>query len=160
LSTFFQHRWICKLHRRKNVAADAGFARAGVNYVGIRIGDGNRADRGNALLIEKWIPGNAAVGRFPDASADCAEIIGVWLAGYARDSDRAAATERADEAPLHGAVRFGIDLLRANNERGTEDEGADTEKVYDGLAKRFHANLRGLNGTLHGITGHGGNYRR
>ena len=107
-----------------DVAADAGFAGAGVNHVGIRVGNGDGADGGDALLVEEWIPGDAAVGCFPDAAAHRAEIIGVRLAGNARDSDGAAAAEGSNEAPLHAAVGFGIDLLGLNDEGSSaNDEG-------------------------------------
>ena len=66
------------------------------------------ADGGNALLVEERIPGDAAVGGFPDAAGDRAKIIGVWLAGYADDSQDPAATKRTDQAPLHAGVRFWI----------------------------------------------------
>ena len=93
-----------------DVAANAGFAAASINHVGIGIGDGDAADRGGGgLLIEERIPGIAAVGGFPDAAGDRAEIVGVRLAGHTRNGQGAAAAERADEAPLHSAIGFGID---------------------------------------------------
>ncbi len=98
----------------RNISADTGFAGAGVNYVGIGISNGNGADRGDGLLVKERIPGDATVGCFPDAAADCAEIIGVRLAGNACNRYGAAAPERADESPLHAAVGFRIDLLRLN----------------------------------------------
>ncbi len=103
------------------------------------------------MLVEERIPGEAAVGGFPDATADCAEIVGVGLAGDARDCDGTAATEWADEAPFHAAVRFGIDrigdrravnLLRSKYETNGENENAGKEEIFDRLAKRFHTNLR------------------
>src|SRR6202043_2880350 len=71
----------------RDVSADTRFATAGVNHVGIRIGDGYRADRGDALLFEQGIPGVAAVPCLPDAATHRAEVIRVWLRGHARDGD-------------------------------------------------------------------------
>src|SRR5580700_6250939 len=96
---------------KRDVAADASFARTGVDYVGIGVGHGDSADRGGGLLIEQRIPRDAAIRRFPDTAADRAEIIGVRLAGNTGDGDNAAAAEWADESPLHAVVGFGIDLL-------------------------------------------------
>ncbi len=94
-----------------DVAADAGFAAADVYDVGIGVGNRDGANRrGGGLLIEERVPGDAAVGGFPDAAGDRAEVVGVRLAGDAGDGDGAAAAEGADEAPLHAAIRLGIDL--------------------------------------------------
>jgi hypothetical protein len=62
--------------------------------------------------------------------------------------------------PFHAAIRFGIDLLGLNDETGRENKSAGEEKTREELVKRFHTNLRGINGTLHGITGGTRNYRR
>ena len=62
------------------IAANRRFARAGVNYVVIRCSDCDRADRRNRLLVEKWSPVRAAVGRFPNSARDCSKVICVRLA--------------------------------------------------------------------------------
>src|SRR5207245_2254853 len=49
----------------RNVAADAGFAGADVNDIGIGIGNVNGADGRDGLLIEERIPTVAAVSGFP-----------------------------------------------------------------------------------------------
>ena len=95
-----------------NIAANAGFAGANVNDVGIGIRNRDGADGRDRLLIEQWIPSDTAVGGFPDASADGSEIIGVWLARHARHRQHAATTKRTDKPPLHAVVSFGINLLR------------------------------------------------
>ncbi len=106
------------------------------------------------------MPGEPTILCFPDAAADGPEIVGVRLARHARDGDRAAAAKGADEAPFHAAVSLGIDLLSMNDETSGDDEKTGRDKIFDGLAQRFHTNLRALNGTLHGITGGTGNYRQ
>jgi hypothetical protein len=132
----------------RNIAADAGFTGAGVEYVGIGVRYGNAADGGDALLVKEGIPGEPAVRCFPDAAADRAEIIGIGLAGHACDGDDTAAAEGADEAPFHGAVGFEIDLLGLGDSTTGKEEERDTEKVGNGLAKRFHTNLRDSEGNV------------
>ena len=66
-----------------NISADAGLAGAGINNIGIGFGNSNGADGRNTLLIEKRIPGNAAIIGFPDSAGDCAHVVGVGLAGDA-----------------------------------------------------------------------------
>ena len=44
-------RWTCTLRLMRNVAANAGLG-AGINYIGIGIGNGDRADRGDGLFFE------------------------------------------------------------------------------------------------------------
>src|SRR5579859_7995373 len=127
----------------RDIAADARLARAGINHVGIRIGHGNGPDGGDPLLVKERIPGVATVGRFPDAAADRAKIIGVRLAGHAGYGDKTAAPEGPDEPPFHAAVRLGLDLLRLYNETSGKNQHENTEKVADGLAKQFHKSLRG-----------------
>src|SRR5258708_25292454 len=86
-----------------DVAANAGFAGADVNHIGIGVRDRDAADRGGGLLIEERIPGNTAVGGFPNAAGDGAKIVRVRLArdsGYAKGPST---SECADEAPLHSA---------------------------------------------------------
>ncbi len=94
-----------------NVAANAGFATAHIDHIGIGIGDSNGANGRGGLLLEERIPSVASVSGFPNASADSTKIESVGLAGDACDSQRASATEGADEAPFHAAVSFGIDRI-------------------------------------------------
>src|ERR1700732_4974932 len=91
-----------------DVTANAGFASANINYIGIGVGDGDATDGGSGLLIEERVPGNASVGGFPNAAGDGAKIVRVWLAWDAAHAQSPAATERADEAPFHSAVGLGI----------------------------------------------------
>jgi len=64
-----------------DVAANAGFACADINYIGIGVGDRDAADGGSGLLIEEGIPGNTAVSGFPNAAGHGAKIVRVRLAG-------------------------------------------------------------------------------
>src|SRR5260370_32094110 len=66
----------------RDIAADARFAAACVDYVGIRIGNGHRPDRGHALLFEQWIPRVAAARPFPNAASHRPEVTHVWLRGH------------------------------------------------------------------------------
>src|SRR5437899_730409 len=68
----------------RDVTANAGFAGANIDDVGIGIGDGNGPNGGGALFLEEGIPGNATIHRFPNAACDSAKIISVGLAGHAR----------------------------------------------------------------------------
>ena len=63
-----------------DVAANAGFACADINDVGIGFRDRDAADGGGGLLVEKRIPGNAAVRGFPNAAGNRAKIVSVRLA--------------------------------------------------------------------------------
>src|SRR5260370_1319280 len=92
-----------------DVAANTGFAASNVNYIRIRIGDGNGANGRGGLLLEERIPGVASVSGFPNASADSTKIESVRLAGDSSDGQRASAPKGTDEAPLHAAVGLGID---------------------------------------------------
>ena len=87
-----------------DVAADAGFAHADVDDVGIRLGDGDRADRGAGdQAVGDRRPLRAAIGRLPQAAADRAEVGFLRPSLDAGDRDRSAAAIRADAAPLEGA---------------------------------------------------------
>src|SRR5262249_42947549 len=51
----------------RDVAADVGLAGADVDHVRVRRGDGQGADGRDRLVVEDRLPGEAAVGRLPDA---------------------------------------------------------------------------------------------
>src|SRR5438477_1754373 len=65
-----------------NVAANTSFAGADIDDVGIGFRNRDAADGGSGLLVEKRIPGNAAVSGFPNAAGNRAEIIRVRLARH------------------------------------------------------------------------------
>ncbi len=94
-----------------DIAAERGLAGAGVDRVVIARRDRDRADRRRGmLLVEHRLPVGAAVGRFPHAACDRAEIISVRLTRDAFDRDRASAAERSDLAPLHAAPELFVEL--------------------------------------------------
>jgi len=69
-----------------SVAADGLFAHAGVDDIGIGLGDGERADgAGFEEGVGDGGPGGASVGGFPNAAAGRAEIVCVGLGGAAGD---------------------------------------------------------------------------
>src|SRR6266699_6138027 len=76
-----------------DVATNAGFARADINYIGIGVRDRDAADGGGGLLVEERIPGNAAVGGLPNAASDGAKIVGIRLARHSGYGENAAAAE-------------------------------------------------------------------
>ena len=78
----------------RNVAANAGLPGAGINYIGIGIRNGDRANRGDGLFFEKRIPGITSIRGFPNATGHCAEVIGVRLRWNASNCNYAAAPER------------------------------------------------------------------
>ncbi len=94
-----------------DIAAQRRLARAGIDRVVIARRDRERTDRGSGmLLVEHRLPVGAAVGRFPDAAGDRAEIISVRLTRDAFDRDRAAAAKGSDLAPLHSAPELFVEL--------------------------------------------------
>src|SRR5581483_8141692 len=105
-----------------DVAANAGFAGADVDDVGIGRRHGNAADGRDRLLIEERNPGDAGVGGFPDAAGDRAEIIRVGIAGNAGDREDATATEWSDETPFHFLERVLVESLRGKQGREEECE--------------------------------------
>ena len=88
---------------RHDVAADARLPHADEDDVGIRLGDGDRADRGALdLAVGHRHPVLAAVGRLPEAAAHGAEVGLARPSLHAAHRDRAAAAIRADAAPPKG----------------------------------------------------------
>ena len=82
----------------RNIAADAGLARAYINGVAIGIGHGQAANGTASLFIEDRRPGHGAVGGLPDSAASRAEIVSRGIAGDAGSGQRASAAKGADEA--------------------------------------------------------------
>ena len=128
-----------------DVAANAGFACADINDVGIGFRDRDAADGGGGLLVEKRIPGNATVSGLPNAAGYGAKIVGVGLARDSGDGEDATAAERADEAPFHAAISLRIDLgsilLGADKDRDYEHQEGNKQNEINGLARRFHTHL-------------------
>src|SRR5262249_43491736 len=77
------------------VEADRGLAGAGIDHVGIRRRDGNRADGGAAhVAVRHAAPEDASILGLPDAARAGTKIEGHPVQGIARDRDNAAATRR------------------------------------------------------------------
>jgi hypothetical protein len=93
-----------------DVAANARFAHADVNDVGIRFGDSDGADRrALQLSVGDRRPVGAAVDRFPQTAADRAEVRFARPSFDAGHGDRSAAAIRADAAPPECIGNRGVD---------------------------------------------------
>ncbi len=93
-----------------DVAAQASFAAAHVEHVGIGRRHGDAADGGGRLLIEERRPVRAAVDALPHAARRGAEIVSLRIAGDARGGQHAASAERTDQAVLHALQELFIQL--------------------------------------------------
>src|SRR6516165_10484390 len=86
-----------------DIEPDRGFPGAGINHIGIRGSDGERADRGRGeKAVDHAAPISAAVGRLPDTAGAGAEVEYSGVFGVTRDGDDAAAARRPDAAPFEG----------------------------------------------------------
>src|SRR5262249_54374835 len=85
---------------RGDVAADVGLAGTDVDHVRVGRGDGDGPDRRDGLVVEDGLPGEAAVGRLPDAAAGGGRVIGERVAWDAAGAADAAADGGADQAVL------------------------------------------------------------
>src|SRR6476660_4797292 len=94
------------------IAANGRFTGAGVNHIVVRLRNCNRADRRNRLLVKKWNPVRAAIGRFPDSARDRSEVIRVRLANDTFNCKCAPAAKRSDLSPTHPIKQFFIDCSR------------------------------------------------
>ena len=136
---------------RRDVAADLGLARADVDDVGVRGGDGDGTDRRTGdLIVGDRLPGHAAVGGLPETAAGGAEVVLERAPGAARDGDRSAAALRPDAAPPQRAERPGalVDgraapaALRENGR--LEHEGAGHSDRENGQKVRGCAACHGV----------------
>ena len=92
----------------RRVAADGRLAHAGDDHVRVRLGDGDRADRGGLQeLVGNRFPRAAAVGGLPQPAAGRAEVEDERLATNARDRGDTAAAERADVPELQARELIG-----------------------------------------------------
>ena len=82
------------------VGARESLAAAYIYGIGIRGGDGDRADRLRGLVIEDWLPGASRVGGFPDAAVHLRHVEGVRLIGDTGSGARASAAQWSDPAPV------------------------------------------------------------
>src|SRR5205085_1461034 len=86
-----------------DVAARAGLAGADIDDVVIRVGDRDRSDRGDLLLVEDRLPGAPGVGALPDPTGHRTEIPGCRIPRHAAHRHHSAAAERPDLPPFHAA---------------------------------------------------------
>src|SRR6266545_655574 len=87
-------------------------AASDIENLGIRGGDGERANRARLLPVKERRPDAAVIGRLPDASVVDADVEDIRPARHTRRPDRAPAPERPDAAPAHLGEESGIEWLR------------------------------------------------
>ena len=88
------------------VYADAGLAHARIHDVGVRLGDGDRADRGGVEEAVGYVlPVRAAVGGLPDAAADRTEVEDARVDGVTGDGDDAPGPVGPDAPPFERAFQ-------------------------------------------------------
>ena len=123
-----------------DVAADAGFAGANVDDVGVRRSDGDRADGHDGGLVRERRPRRAAVHGLPDAASDGAEVIRIRIACDAGHGKRAAAAEGSNLAPLHCFQRIFVERLRerANGKNSAHAENKKTLVEHCRLRSTTH----------------------
>ena len=86
------------------VDADARLAHARIHDVGVRLGDGDRADRGGVEEAVGYVlPVRAAVGGLPDAAADRTEVEDARVDGVTGDGDDPPGTVGPDAPPFECA---------------------------------------------------------
>src|SRR6185369_1361595 len=95
-----------------DIAANAGFARAGINNVVIRSGHGNRANGGDWLLVKKRLPVRACISALPHAAGSSTKIKHVRLTGNTCYCQYASATEWAHLPPAQRTENFLVSLTR------------------------------------------------
>ena len=115
----------------QDVAADAGFAGADEDEVGVGFGDRDGADRGRGdLEVGDGVPVLAAVGGLPEAAAGGAEVGLVRAPLDAGDRDRAAAAVRPEVAPRVAGEEGGVeDDLLGGEGGGAEGRGPAEDRM-------------------------------
>ncbi len=106
-----------------DVEADRRLAGTGIDHVGVRGRDRNRAQRGAGHeAVRDALPEHAAVDGLPDAAGAGAKIEHHLVGGIARDRNDAAATRGADAAPFQRLEtrRGGQTGFRGHGARGAD----------------------------------------
>ncbi len=103
---------------RPHVAADVRLPRADVDDVGIGRGDGDRADRGDRLVVEDGAPVDAAVDRLPDAPRGGSGVVDVGVARHPRHP-RHAPTPRRTDQPVLEPLELGQILQSGGRDGGS-----------------------------------------
>ncbi len=94
---------------RRDVASDAGRTHAGIDHVGVGLGDRHRPHRsGPEVLVGDVVPGDAGVCRLPHPSTGRAHVVGERVPGDAGHCRRASAPIGADVAVLEGLEELGV----------------------------------------------------
>ena len=84
--------------------------------------DGHGSDGRNRHAVEDRPPDASTVGSLPDAATGRAEVVGIRIAGHARNRSHSAAAEWADQAPAHALVETTAGLLADQRERKQRDD--------------------------------------
>src|SRR5438128_1408909 len=93
-----------------HVAANVSLSRADVDDVRIGGRHGDGADRGNRLLVENRLPGEAAIAAFPDAAGRRGRVVSQRIAGDSRRAADATAG-RGTNRPVLDELEFGRSAL-------------------------------------------------
>src|SRR5262249_1931544 len=128
----------------RDVAADRRLARAGVDDVGVRLRDGDRADGGGAeVAVRDAAPGRAAVGGLPDAARTGAVVEGHRIGHVAGHGDDTPAPVGADTAPVERAQQALPQRRRAGPRFARHLRLPQLKWTTDApVARRMAANLR------------------
>ena len=98
-----------------DIAADAGFAGADINHVGIVGRDGDCADGADVSGVRQWRPVLAGVRCLPNAAGHRTEIINVGIARHTGDGEHASAALRANQSPPQWAPHVRLKRLGQRN---------------------------------------------
>ncbi len=101
-----------------NIAADASFAGARINYIRVGFGNGDAANRGDGFIIENRKPGESAVRGLPNAASYGSKIKNAGISGNADGRERPSPAKRPDLPPLQALQMRLIHVLRARHARG------------------------------------------
>ena len=133
-----------------DVGADRRLAGPHVDHVRIGRRQGKCPDRGDRLVVEQRLPGDAGVPRAPHAAVHGTEVERGRIAGDSGHRQHAAAAVRPDEAPPQRAVRVRRDGLggcrdpegQGDRERGEQRGGSDLVHGREVMGQRSRSRLR------------------
>src|ERR1019366_3837159 len=123
-----------------NISADTGFTRAGVNNVGVRRRDGDRADRANLRRVRQRSPIAPGIRGFPNAAGHSAHVIDVRISRNAGNGQRASAAHRTNQSPEHRFPQIRVERLRAryNRTKNYNGENSDDNLKRTPLLRTHH----------------------
>ena len=134
--------------------AQRRLARAGVDQIGVRRRDGDRADRGDRLRVEHRRPRAARVGRFPHAAVHRAEIELVRPARHAADRVDASAAEWPERPPSQAGVERRVDRLLLRRRRSPESRKRERQKPERGQRSTHECSVFHHSGTAYQLRGY------